>query len=400
MALEKVKFKNKNGQELEGRIEFPNQQHPQAFAIFAHCFTCGKNLKSIKYISMALADAGIGVLRFDFTGLGQSEGDFEDTDFSHNIEDLIEASDFLEKNYQAPSLLIGHSLGGTAALFAAKQLDNIKAVVSIASPCNPEHVKNLINTKSKNDNSESISINIGGRDFKIKRKFLQDIENMNVDSFLNDLKKPYLIFHSPQDKIVGIENAEKLYTLAHHPKSFVSLDQADHLLSDSQDSKYTGGVIAAWTKRYLNLESPPEIKSNSEVAATLKKEDKFTTPMKVGDFQLIGDEPKSLGGHNFGPSPYEMLSAGLAECTAMTIQMYVRRKNWDMKEVKVHINHNKKEIEDSDGKTQKVDVFKRKIECIGDLDDEQKQRIIKIADKCPVHRTLIHNEVKVNTELL
>ncbi|MFN2261644.1 MAG: alpha/beta fold hydrolase [Psychroflexus sp.] len=400
MSLKKVSFNNKNGQELVGRIELPKYQHPQAFAIFAHCFTCGKNLKTIKHISTALADAGIGVLRFDFTGLGQSEGEFEDTDFSHNIEDLVEASNFLKDNYRAPSLLVGHSLGGTAALFAAKQLDNIKAVVSIASPSNPEHVKNLIQRNTENTDSESFTINIGGRDFKIKKSFLEDIENMKVDIFLNDLKKPYLIFHSPQDKIVSIDNAEKLFKLAHHPKSFVSLDQADHLLSDNKDSKYTGGVIAAWAKRYLELETQPKVKSDSQVAATLKKEDKFTTAMKVGDFQITGDEPKTAGGHNFGPSPYEMLAASLAECTAMTIQMYVKHKKWDLEEVKVHIDHSKEKTEDSEGNTQKLDIFDCKIECVGDLDDDQKQRIIKIAGKCPVHRTLLHNEVKVNTELL
>ena len=400
MALEKVTFKNKNGQELVGRIELPNHQHPQAFAIFAHCFTCGKNLKTIKHISTAMAEAGIGVLRFDFTGLGQSEGDFENTDFSHNIEDLLEASDFLEKNYQAPSLLVGHSLGGTAVLFAAKQLENVKAVVSIAAPSNPEHVKNLIQSNTKSKDSDAITINIGGRDFNIKQSFMEDIENMKVETFLNDLKKPYLIFHSPQDQIVDIKNAEQLYKLAHHPKSFVSLDKADHLLSDSKDSKYTGGVIAAWAKRYLDLKSSVEIQSNSLVTATLKKEDKFTTPMKVGDFQIIGDEPRSAGGHNFGPSPYEMLTAGLAECTAMTIQMYVKHKKWDLDEVKVHIDHRKEETKDSEGKTQKVDIFDCKIECIGNLDDDQKQRIIKIAGKCPVHRTLVQNKTEVNTNLV
>lgn len=396
MAGKNISFKNKKGQTLEGKLTFPSTQSPKAFAIFAHCFTCGKNLKVIRDISNALAQQGIAVLRFDFTGLGQSEGNFEDSNFSHDVDDLIEASHFLENHYQAPSLIIGHSLGGTASLFAAKKLNNIKAVATIASPSQPSHVENLIKDSVEDiEMNKEALVNIGGRDFKIKKQFLDDIKAHDTQSFLDDLKKPFLILHSPQDQIVDINNAEELYKWAHHPKSFISLDKADHLLND-MNASYIGSLIASWSSVYIDLkaEKNEAMSSKHQSAAVLKSTNKLTTHLKVGDFEMIGDEPQNLGGNNYGPNPYDLLTASLAECTAMTLFMYARRKTWNLDEALVQIDHEKEKTTDENGKTFKQDVFRKQIELKGDLDEKQKGRLLEIADKCPVHKTL-HTEVKI-----
>ncbi|WP_019038548.1 bifunctional alpha/beta hydrolase/OsmC family protein [Psychroflexus tropicus] len=405
MGLEKVTFQNKNGEDLIGRLQFPDEQHAKAYAIFAHCFTCGKNLKVIREISTALTKLGIAVLRFDFTGLGQSDGDFEETNFSHDIEDLIEASNFLKQNYEAPKLIIGHSLGGTAALFASQKIDSLKAIVSIASPSQPSHVEELIvrSTKegSAGDDSNSVEISLGGKDFTIKKQFLDDIKSKDTASFLGDLKIPYLIMHSPQDRIVSIDNAEDLYKWSHHPKSFISLDKADHLLNTNVDASYIGSLIGHWSSNSLELtkDKNTAMESESQSAAVLNNEDKFTTQMKVGDFEMIGDEPESYGGHNFGPAPYDFLTAGLAECTAMTLHVYARQKKWALKEVKVHVDYEKKKIEDEDGKAIKKDFISKKIEILGDLDEDQKKRLVEIGERCPVNRTL-HSEIEISSELI
>lgn len=402
MKLQKVTFENKNGNKLVGRLQFPENQNPKAFAIFAHCFTCGKNLKVIREISTAITELGIAVLRFDFTGLGQSEGEFGDTNFSHDVEDLIEASKFLEKNYQAPSLIVGHSLGGTAALFAAKKLETIKAIATIASPSQPSHVQNLIKDSVKDiTEKDEALVNIGGRDFKIKKHFLEDIQAQDTKSFLGELKKPFLIMHSPQDNIVGIENAEELYKWAHHPKSFISLDKADHLLNENIDASYIGDLIGHWASNCLNLSKDENLamSSKDQSAAVLKDENKFTTHLKVGDFPLTGDEPKDHGGDNFGPAPYDLLTAGLAECTAMTLHVYARHKKWELEEVRVHVNHEKKKVEDENGKTTQKDFFFKKLEIKGNLDESQIKRLHEIGDRCPVHKTLL-SDIKISSEVV
>ncbi|SDG83218.1 bifunctional alpha/beta hydrolase/OsmC family protein [Psychroflexus sediminis] len=402
MGLEKVIFKNKNGDQLVGRLQFPKHQHPQAFAIFAHCFTCGKNLKVIREISSALTELGIAVLRFDFTGLGQSEGEFADTNFSHDVEDLIQASKFLEQEYQAPSLIIGHSLGGTAALFAAKKLSHIKAVATIASPAQPAHVQNLIKESvdaiTKND--EAV-VNIGGRDFTIKKHFLEDISSLDTESFIDDLDKSLLIMHSPQDQIVDIKNAEDLYKWAHHPKSFISLDKADHLLNENADASYIGNLIGHWASNCLDLSKPesPAMSSESQSAAVLKHEDTFATHLKIGDFEFTGDEPEEQGGNNFGPAPYDFLTAGLAECTAMTLHIYARNKKWKLEEVRVHVSHEKKKVNDKDGKTKRKDFFYKKIEIKGELDESQRKRLLAVGDRCPVQKTFI-SDLEIFSELI
>ena len=403
MNIHKVSFTNKDKEQLAGRLELPLDQKPHNFVIFAHCFTCTKNLTAVKNVGRALTNAGCGVLRFDFTGLGESEGDFENTNFSGNVDDLIEAANFLEENYQAPTLIIGHSLGGAAAIFAASKLESIKAVAVINSPSDPSHVMHLLkDSEQEITKNGKARVNLGGVDFTIKKQFLDDLENNTLKDVVSDLRKALLILHSPQDNTVGIKNAEKIYIAAHHPKSFVSLDGVDHLLSKKEDSKYVGEVIAGWASRYVEIPPAKEIKSKSKVAASLGQDEKFTTNLKVGDHYLIADEPKSFGGNNFGPSPYEFLSAGLAACTVMTIQMYARRKNWNVGNVSVHIDYSKEhaiDCQECEKDSSKIDTFKREIKLVGNLTDEQKAKLMQIADKCPVHKTL-HSKTQIITKLV
>ena len=404
MNLKKVHFKNKEGKSLVGRLELPANQHPHNYAIFAHCFTCNKNLTAIKNIGRTLTSNGFGVLRFDFTGLGESEGEFSESNFSGNVEDLIAASDYLTANYQAPDLLIGHSLGGAAAILAASKIDSIQAVSTIGAPSEPEHVKHLLrNSIAEIEQEGKAVVNIGGRDFSIKKQFLDDLEQNTLSTTVKNLRKPLLILHSPQDMTVGIKNAEEIYKAAHHPKSFISLDGADHLLTNKHDSNYVGEVISSWAKRYLSIEiEEHHLKTQHQVVASLDFEDGFTTQMKVGSHYIIADEPVSYGGNDFGPSPYELVTAGLSACTAMTLQMYAKRKKWRIENIEVHTSHSKthaKDCEDCESSGTKIDTFQRKIKITGNFNDKQLERLLQIADKCPVHKTL-HGETKVISELI
>lgn len=403
MNLTKVSFINKEGQKLNGRLELPIDQHPHNMVLFAHCFTCTKNLSAIKNISKGLTDNGFGVLRFDFAGLGESEGDFADTNFSGNVQDLIAAAEFLDKNYQAPSLLIGHSLGGAAVIYAAAELDSVRAVATVGAPADPGHVKHLLKSGIDEIRTRGKSVvNIGGRDFTIKEQFLNDLENNSLGGILGDLDKSILIMHSPQDNTVGIKNAEKLYHNAHHPKSFISLDGADHLLTNKADSIYVGKTIASWAERYLTVPESTDLKTRHQVVASLDADDGFTTQIKVGKHNLIADEPESFGGNNFGPSPYEFVSAGLSACTVMTLQMYAKRKKWDLENVRVHTSYGKVHAEDCadcESGNARIDTFERGITLTGSLDGDQKKRLLEIADKCPVHRTL-EATAQIKTDLI
>lgn len=402
MKSERLSFKNQEGINLGARIDFPVDQKPIAYAVFAHCFTCNKNLNAVKNISRALTSKGFAVLLFDFTGLGSSEGEFEDTSFTSNINDLIAASDFLKENYEAPKILIGHSLGGAAALFTAGKLDNIKAVITIGAPFDPYHVTHLLAGGIEEIKAKGkAKIDIGGRPFTISKNFIEDLESKDPESVAKDLRKPLLIMHSPTDTTVGITNAAKMYTAAHHPKSFITLDGADHLLSKKEDSLYAGNMIAAWIEKYIELPPKEELKGPSRVISKTGYEN-FTTQIKAGKHHFLADEPESVGGLDLGPTPYDLLSSGLAACTSMTLQMYAQRKKWDLKEAKVHVEHNKdyaQDCETCEQSNSKIDHFYRKIELIGDLDESQKKRLLEIADKCPVHKTL-HSDVKVLTELI
>lgn len=403
MNLQKVTFKNKEGQELVGRLELPVDRHPHNYALFAHCFTCNKNLLAVKNIGKALTSNGFGVLRFDFTGLGESGGDFADTNFSGNVDDLVAAADYLKENYAAPSLIIGHSLGGAAVVFAALQIPSIKAVATVGAPSNPVHVKHLL--KSGLDEIEANGkavVNLSGRDFTIKKQFLDDLETKSLPETVKQLRKPLLIMHSPQDDTVGIKNAEEIYVAAHHPKSFVSLDGADHLLMNKRDSTYVGEVIAGWAKRYVETSGSAGIKTKHQVAASLDADEGFTTQMKLGKHYMTADEPLEFGGNDFGPSPYELVSAGLSACTAMTIQMYAKRKGWPVENVEVHTSYGKDHAVDCEAcemPDAKIDTFNREIKLTGDLDEKQQQRIMQIADKCPVHKTL-HSQTQIISKLI
>jgi len=400
MNYEKIKFENAEGYELSGRLELPVDRHPHNYAIFAHCFTCSKNFSATRNISRALTTAGYGVLRFDFTGLGDSEGDFGDTNFSGNVEDLMAAIGYLEQHYKAPSLAIGHSLGGAAVIYASAKAKSIKAIATIGTPSDTQHVKHLFGDQiDAIVNDGEAVVQLSGRPFKIKEQFLKDLNEQKITDTLSHLRLPILICHSPQDDTVGISHAEKLYHAAIHPKSFLSLDGADHLLMDKNDSNYVGEVIATWASRYMGNDLRESLESDSNVVASLDQESMFTTHMRAGDHYFTADEPVGYGGNNFGPTPYDLVSSGLASCTVMTLQMYARRKKWDLKNVECHVTYNKQHAVDCqscENDQSKIDTFTRKIKIESNLEESQIQKLLQIADKCPVHRTL-HSETQVIT---
>ena len=395
MSVQKVVFKNASGQDLSGRLELPADRYPHSFALFAHCFTCNKNLQAVRNIGKALTDKGFGVLRFDFTGLGESEGDFAETNFSGNVEDLIAAAKFLEEEYKAPQLLVGHSLGGAAVIFAAAELPSVEALATIGAPSHPTHVKHLFQSSlDEIEASGKAEVRLAGRPFTIKKQFVEDLERQSLGEVAKSLRKPLLILHSPQDDTVGIKNAEEIYVAAHHPKSFVSLDGADHLLNDKKDSLYAGQVIGSWAQRYLSIDSgkSDSLKTKEQVVGSLDAEDGFTTSMKVGSHFLTADEPEHFGGNDFGPSPYELLTAGLTACTVMTLQMYAKRKGWPLENVEVHTSYGRdhaQDCADCEKESAKIDTFKKRIILRGPLSEEQKSRLLEIADRCPVHKTLL-----------
>lgn len=391
MNSKKVTFKNNQGDVLNARLELPPSA-PESCAIFAHCFTCSKDLNAVVNISRALTQSGIALLRFDFTGLGESEGEFSDTNFSSNIDDLIAASSFMEEHYSAPSLLIGHSFGGVAVLAAAYKLPSVKAICTIGTPADPVHVEHLLKDKLNQIKSEgSAEVSIGGRPFRIKQEFLEDIRQRDLEHIIPKLKRSLLVMHSPQDRIVEIENARILYERAHHPKSFISLDGADHLLSKKEDSIYAGKVIASWAERYLDLPDKKSMPEPQRQVLVRTGDDGYTTEIRAGKHALLADEPESVGGKDFGPTPYDLLISALGACTSMTLRMYADRKKWPLQEVLVHLEHAKiheTDCENEDDPSARIDQIKREIEVVGPLDDDQKKRLLEIAEKCPVHKTL------------
>ena len=397
-----VKFKNFDSKDLKGVLELPTNKQPAHFILFAHCFTCNKNYHAPSKISKSLASKGYGVLRFDFTGLGESEGDFQDTNFSSNVEDLVAAAEFLKREYKAPSMIAGHSLGGAAALFAAKKIDSVKCIVTINAPSNLSHVqKHFESSLDEIEKDGYANIKIGGRSFKIKKQFITDLETNEDSSVLKDIRKSLLIMHSPQDEIVSVDHAEELYKAAWHPKSFVSLDGADHMLSNKEDSQYAGNVISAWASKFLQEPKVPELQTDHEVMANLGATG-YTTQIIAGNHHLVSDEPVSVGGSELGPTPYQLVSSGLAACTSMTIHMYARRKEWKVENVETHVNYAKKHADDCkkcENEGAKIDHFERAISIQGDLDEKQLNRLMEIADKCPVHKTLSANS-KIITKLI
>ena len=401
MRTERLEFANSKGEKLAALMDLPLGK-PNGFALFAHCFTCGKDNLAAKRISERLAMSGIGVLRFDFTGLGTSEGKFADTHFSSNIDDLVAAADFLRKSHGAPAILIGHSLGGAAVLAAAHRIPDAVAAVTIAAPCDPAHVTGLFKEHiDKIHRQGEVEVSLAGRPFRIKREFLDDVAEQKITERLANLRKALLVFHSPTDDIVGIENASRIFTSAKHPKSFVSLAGADHLLSKKSDAVYVAGVISAWAERYLE-QSAERSDEQTEIGTVLVRETgggKFQQEIVSGPHHFLADEPVKVGGLDSGPGPYDLLLAGLGACTSMTLRLYADHKKLPLERVSVRLLHNRIHAEDCSNcetKEGMVDRIDRNITMEGPLDAEQRRRLLEIADKCPVHRTL-ESEIEIRT---
>jgi putative redox protein len=402
MRSERFDFPNAKGERLASVLDLPLGK-PTAYALFAHCFTCGKDNLAAKRIAERLAIHGIAVLRFDFTGLGGSEGEFANTHFSSNIDDLVAAADHLRKMYGAPAILIGHSLGGAAVLAAAHKIAEARAVVTIAAPYDPSHVVGLFKDQVDQIKAQGeVEVALAGRPFRIKREFLDDVAEKKLNECLANLRKALLVFHSPTDDTVGIDNASHIFGATKHPKSFVSLTGADHLLSKKTDAVYVANVIAAWADRYLDQ---PEVMTESQVleGLVLVREThagKYQQEILTGPHRLLADEPEKLGGLDSGPGPYDFLLAGLGACTSMTIRLYADFKKIPLENVSVRLSHEKKihaqDCENCDTKVSKVDHIDRVITLEGPLDAGQRKRLMEIADKCPVHQTL-ESKVEITT---
>lgn len=404
MQSDRVEFSNAAGETLSGVIETPDEA-PRAWAIFAHCFTCSKKSLAASRVARGLAERGIGVLRFDFTGLGDSGGEFATSGFSSNVSDLIAAADWMQQNGKPVSLMIGHSLGGAATIVAAGQIDSVNAVATIGAPSDPGHVvAQFKDSVPEIEAKGAAQVNLGGRPFTLSREFLDDVRAATVRDAAAELRKPLLILHAPGDDVVGIDNATGLFLAAKHPKSFVSLDRADHLLTGKDDAAFVIDVIAGWAGRYIAGPSTGTQSSAPQAHKTVVRETLANGPYQnevlIGGRRFLSDEPKSVGGADTGPDPYALVTAGLGACTSMTLRMYANRKGWPLQRVSVGLEHAKEHAADcvDCGPKDRIDVFRRYIEIEGDLDEEQRQRLLEIADRCPVHRTLEHG-AKVETHL-
>jgi uncharacterized OsmC-like protein/alpha-beta hydrolase superfamily lysophospholipase len=387
-------FPGSSGDDLAARLELPDGP-VRAFALFAHCFSCTKDMLAARRIASGLATAGVAVLRFDFTGLGSSEGDFANTDFSSNVEDLIRAADYLRSNYEAPVILIGHSLGGAAVLVAADRIPEAKAVVTISAPADVAHVLRQLGGSLDLIRSEGeAEVKLAGRPFRIRRSFVEDAEMHRLEEKIRTLGRALLVLHAPRDEVVGIDNASRIFLAARHPKSFISLDDADHLLSRPKDASYAAGIIAAWAARYIP-EASAEIAQAEHVVVRETGEGKFQNLVVAGRHRLIADEPAAAGGLDTGPNPYDYLSIALGACTAMTLRVYAEHKKLALGRVVVEVRHGKVAAdhcadcsEVAEGRSGKIDRFERIIRIEGKIDAGLGAKIVEIADKCPVHRTL------------
>jgi len=391
MPTERFTFPGHNGQQLAARLDLPDGPH-LATALFAHCFTCSKDIPAARRIAGRLAAMGIAVLRFDFTGLGHSEGEFENTTFTTNVEDLIAACRELDRRGMPPSLLIGHSLGGAAVLKTAPQLPQIKGVVTIGAPFDPEHVTHNFADSLPNIIRDGVAeVSLGGRPFRISNDFLEDVAKGQLTPAISTLNAALLVLHAPTDATVGITNASEIFLAAKHPKSFITLDDADHLLSRATDAEYAATLIASWASKYIDMRRPaPPIGIPEDILRVTEADPNgFLQDIQSGPHHVLADEPRAYGGTNKGLTPYGFLSAGLGACTSMTIRMYARHKGWPVDHISVDVTHEKVHGQDAGTKgAVKIDSFMRIITLKGDLDDTQRARLLEIADRCPVHQSL------------
>ena len=405
MLSEQVTFRGATGGRLTARLDRP-QGPARAYALFAHCFSCTKDDLAAKRIAIGLAEAGIATLRFDFTGLGHSEGEFADTHFSSNVGDLVAAADHLRQHFRAPPhLLIGHSLGGAAVLAAAARVPEATAVVTIGAPAEPAHVTKLLGpARAEIEARGEAEVEIAGRAFRIRRAFLDDIQAQRLEAAIAGLGKALLVCHAPRDEVVGIENAGRIFQQAKHPKSFLSLDDADHLLRRREDALHTAGVIAAWANRYLpTMDAAQALPTPAEDSVVVRETGtgKFVQAITAGRHRLTADEPVAVGGNDSGPSPYDLLAAALGACTAMTLRLYAGHKGLPLTRTTVEVTHDRIHAEDCatcETRVGKVDRFRRRLQLEGSLEEAQRARLLEIANRCPVHRTL-ESEVMIETEL-
>ena len=400
MPAERFDLPNAQGQKLAALLDRPPGE-ARAYALFAHCFTCGKDVHAAKRIADGLTALDIAVLRFDFTGLGSSEGEFANTTFSSNVADLVAAANELRRIARPPAILIGHSLGGAAVLAAASDVPEARAVVTIAAPSDPTHVTGLFKDHLGDISAKGeVEVALAGRPFRISRGFVDDLAEHRLLERIANLRKALLVFHSPTDEVVGIENATRIFIAAKHPKSFVSLAGADHLLSRRSDAGYVAGVIRAWAERYLDMpEIAPHEPESKAVVVRETRDGKFQQQVTVGPHRFLADEPVDVGGLGSGPGPYDLLLAGLGACTAMTLRLYAERKALPLERVTVELTHDRihaADCESCETKEGMIDRIERAITLLGNLNDDQRRRLLEIADKCPVHRTLT-SEVDIRT---
>jgi uncharacterized OsmC-like protein/fermentation-respiration switch protein FrsA (DUF1100 family) len=403
VPTERFQFTGEGGHQLAATLDTPDGAI-HAYALFAHCFTCGKDVLAAKRIAVALAARGIAVLRFDFTGLGSSEGDFANSTFSSNVADLVRAANHLRETRKAPAILIGHSLGGAAILAASGQIPEAKAVVTIAAPSDPAHVTHLFKDRIEDIRTQGkVEVQLAGRPFYITREFLDDIAEHNLMAHVATLHKALLVMHSPTDDTVGIDNATAIFVAAKHPKSFVSLSGADHLLSGRRDAAYVADVIAAWAERYVDpvaAQPAADPGATRNVVVRETRAGKFQQTVTSGPHQMLADEPVTAGGEDTGPGPYDFVLAGLGACTSMTMRMYADRKSLPLDRITVTLKHSKIHAEDCaecETKEGMLDQIDRVIAIEGALDADQRKRLMEIADKCPVHRTLT-SEIRIVTK--